>query len=341
MTRRTVTLKETVSGEGGDASPTQSQDSITLATSVPKTEARSRGCVWTLYNYEAHLEGLKVYAQDKCTYAVWGYETCPKTGRPHLQGYSHWENPRSLMAFSKKFGKCHVEVPIGSPRQNREYCLKIRSKDPTPNEKFEEYGELPVQGHRTDWERAVADVRFGIDITEIIESQPQLVQNQRALREYRSALLRPLHREVNVIVIYGGAGTGKTRWAYENHPNLYSKPPNKTSGSWWNGYDGEKTILLDDYYGGIMYCEFLRVLDRYPYSAPICGGGYIQAQWDTIIITSNKHPKNWYTNGLTPALRRRINKIIHATSIDGTTHYEEEGLPEEEDYPPPSEDGAA
>lgn len=300
--------------------------SITMATSVPaRSEAkelgRGRGCAWTLYEYDGYLQSLKQYAEKECSYAVWGYEVCPKTNRPHLQGYVHWSGPRSLGAFSSKFGNCHVEKPIGTPKQNREYCLKIRPGD-KPNERFEEYGVLPVQGHRTDWDSAVQQLKNGVDVTDIIEQQPQLLPCQRALREFKNLLLKPVERDVEVIVLYGAGGVGKTRWARDNYPGLYKKP----ASEWWDGYTGQKAVLLDDFYGWIKYHDILTILDRYAVNLPF-KGGYVWAQYDTVIITSNLHPRYWYKNQWNWPLRRRLKKIIKVSSIDGEMSYEEEDFP--------------
>lgn len=305
---------------GGSPAPLQAgaMDSTTMATSspAPKELGRAYGCVWTMYEYEGLMPSLRDYVDKNCTYAVWGEEICPKTKRPHLQGYVHWENKRSLAAFSKAYKNCHVEIPRGSPRQNRVYCTK--------EGKFEEFGVLPTQGHRTDWDKAVQDIKDGREVADVICDQPQMIVAQRALREFKAMLLKPLHREVNVICLIGDAGTGKTRWAFENHPDLYKKPV----GDWWDGYTGQKTILMDDFYGWIKYHDLLTLLDRYPTNLPV-KGGYMWAQYDTVIITSNKMPQHWYKDlGLTPALRRRLKKVIYYTSIDGIPQTQELSLQE-------------
>jgi len=286
-----------------------------MATSVPGAVpeklkfGKARSVCWTLNNYnDADVAALRMYASE-CKYMVFGYEIAPTTGTPHLQGYTAWENPRSIDKFMKIFitKGVHIERTRGSPLQASDYCKE--------DGKFEEFGELPNQGVRTDWIEAHDMLLKGEEITEVINLHPHLLPCQRALREFKNLLLKPLHREVNVIVLYGDSGTGKTRFAYDKYPDLYSKP----RGDWWDGYTGQKTILLDDYYGYIPYCELLRVLDRYPYQVPF-KGGFVQAQWNTVIITSNKAPPLWYKDlGLTPALRRRITNCFYLTSIDGTT----------------------
>lgn len=276
-----------------------------MATSVPVFQGKARSVCWTLNNYsDADISKLRSYDIGG-GYMVFGYETCPSTGTPHLQGFVSWDNPRSLKKFKDDISqRLHLEKMKGNHQQASDYCKYEDYPANTKPNKFEERGTLPAQGERTDWRVAVAQIKDGVDVGEVVEYQPQLLPAIRALERFKALTLKPRHRDVKVVVLWGGAGSGKTRWAYENYPDLYSKP----RGEWWDGYTGQTVILLDDYYGYLPYSEMLRVLDRYPYNAQV-KGGYVWAQWDTVIITSNKHPREWYSQGLTPALERRLHEI--------------------------------
>lgn len=304
-----------------------------MATSVPgdegvKDKRKARHTCWTLNNWtEAELERLRDYAQKECRYVCWSQEICPTTGTPHLQGYTAWENPRSLEKFRLTISeRLHYEpYTQGSAQQNRAYCLGlVEKKGFKQNPTFEEVGELPVQGERTDWATARSHLQAGQSVVSVIDAQPQLLPAIRSLERYRTlATSKPLHRDVKVIVFIGPSGTGKTRGAYNISPDLYSKP----EGHWWDGYAGEKTILLDDYYGDIPYSQFLKVLDRYPLSLPQ-KGTFIYAQWDTVIITSNQHPRNWYPQGFTDALERRITHLEIQYNPDAPCKQEEVSSPQ-------------
>lgn len=243
---------------------------------------------------------------------VFGFEVCPDTGKKHLQGYHYYENARSYpnkkwrdLTNLEKNGRDFISR--GSPQDNYDYCSKLGD--------FWEYGELPKQGARTDWEQARSHLQNGGDIVSTIEQQPQLLPFIRSLERFQTlSISKPTHRDVKVIILIGESGTGKTRWVYEKYPELFSKP----EGPWYDGYFGQKTLLLDDYYGDIPYSQFLKVLDRYPLQVPV-KGSHIYAQWDTIIITSNKQPETWYAQGYTDALKRRtailVREYTHASQV--------------------------
>lgn len=284
-----------------------------MATSVPAVPGeklklgKSRAICWTLHDYTMEeVEVARQIAAD-ATYMVWGYEECPTTKKKHLQGFVCWENPRSLDKFKDTLSsRTHLEKMRGTHKQASDYCKYDDYPVCKVPNVFEEFGKLPAQGTRTDWCVAVEQISSGANIEDVIMAQPQLLPGIRALERFKAMTLKPKHREVEVIVCYGKAGTGKSRFAWDTYPDLYSKP----EGEWWDGYTGQTTILLDDYYGDIPYSNFLKVLDRYPLKVPI-KGGFIEAQWDTVIITSNRPPREWYSKGMTPAISRRISKIFY------------------------------
>jgi hypothetical protein len=284
-----------------------------MATSAPVTSApkqsyrefwkgkKSRVACFTIFDYNDYVvERLRNYATE-CRYLVFGHEIAPSTNEPHLQCFVCWETSHSIIKFhdtiweTKEF---HIETKLkGTHQQAADYCKKEGN--------FEEFGTLPRQGERTDWCVAVDQLKSGTPVEEVVESQPQLLPCIRALQTFKTLSLKPQHRDIKVFVLWGDAGSGKSRWAYDNYPGLYSKP----DGKWWDGYTGQTTILLDDFYGYIPHADLLKVLDRYPYQAEV-KNGYVHAQWTTVIITSNKHPREWYLKGLTPALKRRLHKIF-------------------------------
>lgn len=147
----------------------------------------------------------------------------------------------------------------------------------------------------------------------VAEEHPEVfVRHGRGLRDYvTTAGLVPPRKEKTWCSVYvGPPGVGKTRAVAQNigEAASYWKP----RGPWWDGYSGQKYVVLDDFYGWIPFSELLRVLDRYPLRVPI-KGAFVEFTSEVIYITSNKDPEEWYDkeniHGTLEALFRRINEM--------------------------------
>lgn len=92
------------------------------------------------------------------------------------------------------------------------------------------------------------------------------------------------------IVFSGETGSGKSRTAAAIcGEDVYYKP----HGKWWDGYDGQQSVIVDDFYGWMQYDEVLRVTDRYPHRVEV-KGGFKEFTSKKIIFTSNKSPRDWW-----------------------------------------------
>ena len=101
----------------------------------------------------------------------------------------------------------------------------------------------------------------------------------------------------------GPTGTGKSRAVRARWPNLYNKPLNK----WWCSYQGEDTVLLDDYGKdhAILGNHLKNWADHYPFIAETKGAGQT-IRPKRIVVTSNYHPDDIWQDKqmLEPILRR-------------------------------------
>ena len=122
----------------------------------------------------------------------------------------------------------------------------------------------------------------------------------------------PTHRDWHSYthVYYGPPGTGKTRRAkYEAErkygaENVFWLPPPEAGKLWWDGYNGEPAVIIDEYYGSFMQQTLLqRICDRYPLRVPT-KGSTTPLLAKEIWITSNFEPVAWYKKGLGPLARR-------------------------------------
>ena len=273
--------------------------------------ANRHWCV-TIYDME-----FKNRMDEKCPeeirYLITGYEICPDTGRPHYQTYMEFHKLKPRFSTVQKIlgVKAHCEVRWATRDAARTYCKK--------DEKWTEYGKwIAGQGHRTDVAEKAQRLMDGESIKDIAIEDPDLYCRYRnGFKDFGSwgqEVASRKFRQVEVQVIWGDTGTNKTRRAL--YPNGDDTPcegflldaPDHGERLWFDGYDGQETLILDDFYGGIKYSKLLRLLDGHQFRCPI-KGSFTYARWTKVIITSNKSPEEWYSFGMTPALERRIDTV--------------------------------
>ena len=86
----------------------------------------------------------------------------------------------------------------------------------------------------------------------------------------------------------GPTGCGKTRLAFGTGEDVWMS----SVLPWFDGYNGEKTAILDDYRSGdLPFNRLLRVMDRYPLQCPN-KGGFTTWNPTTIFITCPRIPND-------------------------------------------------
>jgi len=176
---------------------------------------RTRGFCFTINNWRpAEREKLTTAEfTQRLTYLVFGEEIAPTTGTPHLQGYIHFIDAKTLSAAQKYVGKrSSLRVAVADDLVNQRYCSK--------GENVFEYGEPSKQGERTDLVEIVGQIISGDEtVDEIALSKPILYhQYGRTLQKVEDLVLRQKFRTemTECIWYWGGTGVGKSHKAYEN-----------------------------------------------------------------------------------------------------------------------------
>lgn len=272
---------------------------------------RYRRVVFTLNNYtseeEEHLKRLEA------KWLIFGKEK-GESGTPHLQGAIIWHNPRTLSAIKKTPGlaRAHIEEMRGQPCDSKAYCSK---EDPNPFE----IGIMPTPGKRNDIHDVVQQIRQGDKIQDIIAEDAGavvFVKYHKGLNLLRSMYAPERTQPPIVLWMHGPTGTGKTRLAVDLALRLQESDGfwiSNDSGTWFDGYTGQSVAIFDDY--RTSFCKFsmlLRLLDRYPLSAPV-KGSYTRWLPKYIFITAPKSPTDMWnlrTNEDLAQLTRRITEII-------------------------------
>lgn len=183
------------------------------------------------------------------------------------------------------------------------------------------------------WDSVVQHLREGRTLADF-ENQAFIARNLRHLLRYddwrRSCV--PTNRvgdwRIKCMVIWGPTGMYKSTWGRgiargpsNGHGiagDTFPLPYQRSGGTWWDGYRGQRTLLLDDFDPSKMpLLQLLRVLDSFTFVGEV-KGSVVTADWTEVIITNNIHPDRWYpTEGpeRMAALLRRL-KVVYVAPDD-------------------------
>ncbi len=223
-------------------------------------------------------------------------------GVPHLQLYVQFYRKITCRQANQQLGgRAHCELRRGSHEEAVAYCTKEETRESDP---FSFGDPSTGQGHRTDWDGLHQQVRNGARLGEIAEDHFRLfVSHSTGI--LKAINLASIPRSVfhSLDIYYGITGSGKSHTARAEHPDAYWFPGGH--GGWFDLYQGEPTIIFDDFDPkAISYRFLLRIADKYPLMLPV-KGAFAQCQFTRVVITHNAHPREWYpTEQLSPLLRR-------------------------------------
>lgn len=230
------------------------------------------------------------------------------------QGLLHWQ---VLAVTSRKCSRAQVKA-LFCPQAHVELTRSEAAndyvwKDETSVEGTRFcLGALPLSRARPqDWNKIFTMAKDGS-----FEEIPKdiLIRHYSSLKRIYVDNCEPEFREnMSVKVFYGPTGTGKTRRAWDEAMALGDRPYIKNPNTkWWDGYRGQKNVIIDEFSGRIDISYLLTWLDRYPvisevkgYSLPMTAINF----W----ITSNMHPNEWYADAIPAhkdALLRRIHQMV-------------------------------
>ena len=254
--------------------------------------------------FTAWLKGQQDNVRDwkDVKYVVWQMEC---NGTPHFQGYVEWLKPKRLSACKKICPRAHWEVRKGTQDEAIAYCKKEDTRIEGPWELGE---KGPGQGKRSDLDTIGLKIISGTPINEIAKEHPgTFMQYGRGMRDLAMVTQGKYnHDDVRGVWYWGAPGTGKSRKAREEYPEAYLKSQNK----WFDGYAGEKEIILDDLdkLGGDKLGHHLKIwADRYACTAEV-KGATINLQHRVFVITSNYHPDTMWPEDeeMLEAIKRRF-----------------------------------
>lgn len=287
-----------------------------MCSSLPRTipTQKYRRVTWTLFRTPLEAEELHeaLSAHPSVSFHVFQAEICPKTQRPHLQGYLEVvRSTRMTMNQLKKIlsNSVHLSMSNGSAKQNVLYCTKSDTRQSGPWQS----GTPRVANSSLDCAPAAALLylaRHNRSHILMAEMHPGMyLRYRRALSAYSTMTrLVPRRWKTTVYLYWGPPDSGKTRLAHILSRNKAFCVPSP-SCEWFDGYNLEADVIIDDLSPESLppRSTMLRLLDRYPMQVPV-KGGFVNWQPKRIFLTSNMCIEDLYPGDR--AVHRRITETV-------------------------------
>lgn len=278
---------------------------------MPKNAtARARRYALTFYT-KPDISALQ--EKQEIRYFIMGEEICPETKRTHWQSYIELNKVMRVAALKTLLNDntVHVERCKGSPEDNIRYCSK--------DGKVEQFGESKKQGQRTDVEALYTHFKEGKKLGDALDEGIHLstiARHPKFVNMLELHFTPPRTEKTELHIYWGPTHTGKSHTAFEEAKKLgevYFKP---VDSNWWDGYDGQPCVILEDFRGEISLATMLRLADKYPMRVPV-KGGYKQFNSKRIYVTSNIDVDEWFNtsqkgyDASIAAFKRRITVKKH------------------------------
>jgi len=255
------------------------------------------------------------FNEEKMAYMVWQVEK-GKQGTEHIQGYIRFKKMQRAKAVDTMLGSKHphLEECRGNEQQCKDYCTKEDTRVSVGEEHGTFNPDAGKQGHRSDWDAIATACKAGKPLKEIAETNiADWIRYHQGITSLHDLLAPPppAQRPVEVMVLWGPTGVGKTHRVLSN-PDLardggiYKVKPGRDP---WGSYKGEKTIFFDEFdWEKWSVFDMNEYLDKW--TTPLdCRYRNKFAEWTRVIICSNSSPMTWWPNASQPvidAFRRRL-----------------------------------
>lgn len=265
-------------------------------------------------------EGLLEALESAHLSAVGQLEKGGKTGYLHWQLLIERESgaPIRFSRLRAIFPHGHYEPRRGTLVQAIGYVTKPDTRA-CPHVSISRGEIRRDQGKRTDLDEFYDAITSGQTVAEVIADNPRACRYARSLEALQDALMttsdkaKKMRPDLLVYWIYGAPGVGKT-YAVTSLGDIFRVSDYRRDP--FGRYQGEDTLVLDEYSGQLDYELFLQLTDIYPLELP-CRYRNKIAAFSRLFVLSNQSPWGVYAHSpgvhMDAVLRRLTGGIFEMT----------------------------
>lgn len=261
-------------------------------------------------DFDNVIQKMRMWEPDVTRLQVsreWGEE-----GKEHLQCKVTWRVAKRWSAMKKLIHPHHFERSISTCFA---YTVKLNKAD-----KPEIYIDNRAPGQRNDLDKMKTMIDSGADDSDLwSEHFGSMLRYHKGMNTYRDLVNRKTKRTwmTHGEWLWGATGTGKSHKAFTENPNAYVL--DSEDNGWWDGYEGEDVVIINEFRGEIRYKELLDLVDKWPKKVRRRNREPTQFLAKKVVITSSRHPRDIYKRQAEEGdafeqLERRF-RIIQMTSL--------------------------
>lgn len=249
------------------------------------------------------------------TYCVYQLEV-GENGVEHFQGYLECMGQQTMTRLHSVEGleRAHFEIRRGT----QERAIQYAKKDDTRVDGPWEFGVAKEQGKRSDLLEVKEKLDKKIPLRQVHEEHfGTMIRYGKALKEYKRTITKPRDFKSKVFLFVGPPGKGKStlmkliaKYVAGSNDGVYKAPMPKGSGQYYDDYDGQDVLILDEFDGSRMRpTEFNDICDEHECVLTVHGGAGHQMVSKYIFIGTNYLPSKWWKNRNPSQVRQTMRRI--------------------------------